>query len=117
MEQKIEVKERLRELRRRIMGGESFATLAILYSEDPGSASKGGELGFYGRGELYPEFEAVAFKLKKGETSDIVESSLTIFLNILFIDSYSKSFAEKLYNDLEIINYGVRSFAVSSIIT
>ena len=72
MEQKIEVKERLRELRRRIMGGESFSTLAILYSEDPGSASKGGELGFYGRGELYPEFEAVAFKLKKGETSDIV---------------------------------------------
>ncbi len=74
MEQKIEVKERLRELRRRIMGDESFATLAILYSEDPGSASKGGELGFYGRGELYPEFEAVAFKLKKGETSDIVET-------------------------------------------
>jgi len=74
MEQKKEVKERLRELRRRIMDGESFSTLAILYSEDPGSASKGGELGFYGRGELYPEFEAVAFKLNVGETSDIVET-------------------------------------------
>jgi peptidyl-prolyl cis-trans isomerase SurA len=74
MEQKREVKERLRELRTRIVDGESFATLAILYSEDPGSASKGGELGFYGRGELFPEFEAVAFKLKEGEVSDIVET-------------------------------------------
>ncbi len=74
MEQKKEVKERLRELRNRIVEGESFSTLAILYSEDPGSASKGGELGFYGRGELFPEFEAVAFKLKEGEISDIVET-------------------------------------------
>jgi len=74
MEQKIEVKERLRELRKRIIEGESFATLAILYSEDPGSASKGGELGFYGRGELFPEFETVAFRLSEGETSDIVET-------------------------------------------
>ena len=74
MEQKKEVKERLRELRNRIVEGESFSTLAILYSEDPGSASKGGELGFYGRGALFPEFEAVAFKLKEGEISDIVET-------------------------------------------
>jgi peptidyl-prolyl cis-trans isomerase SurA len=74
MEQKKEVKERLRELRNRIVEGESFATLAILYSEDPGSAGKGGELGFYGRGELFPEFEAVAYKLREGEISDIVET-------------------------------------------
>jgi len=45
-----------------------------LYSEDPGSAKKGGELGLYGRGELYPAFEAIAFKLKKGEVSEIVET-------------------------------------------
>lgn len=74
VEQKTVVKERLRELRRRITAGDNFATLAILYSEDPGSASKGGELGFYGRGELYPEFEAAAFKLEVGEISDIVET-------------------------------------------
>lgn len=74
MEQKVMIKERLRELRKRILNGERFATLAILYSEDPGSASKGGELGFYGRGELFPEFEAVAFKLNPGEVSEIVES-------------------------------------------
>jgi peptidyl-prolyl cis-trans isomerase SurA len=74
MEQKVMIKEKLRDLRRRIVAGENFATLAIMYSEDPGSAAKGGEIGFFGRGELYPEYEAVAFKLKEGEISEIVES-------------------------------------------
>ena len=74
MEQKVVIKEKLRDLRRRIMNGENFATLAILYSEDPGSAAKGGEIGFYGRGELYPEYEAVAFKLEEGDISEIIES-------------------------------------------
>jgi peptidyl-prolyl cis-trans isomerase SurA len=74
MEQKVMIKEKLRDLRRRILAGENFATLAILYSEDPGSAAKGGEIGFFGRGELYPEYEAAAFKLKEGEVSDIVET-------------------------------------------
>jgi len=72
--EKLAVKERLLELRKRILKGESFATLAILYSEDPGSAKKGGELGMYGKGELYPEFEDVAFSLKEGEISGIVET-------------------------------------------
>jgi peptidyl-prolyl cis-trans isomerase SurA len=74
MEQKVMIKEKLRDLRRRVVAGENFATLAILYSEDPGSAAKGGEIGFFGRGELYPEYEAAAFKLKEGEISEIVES-------------------------------------------
>jgi peptidyl-prolyl cis-trans isomerase SurA len=74
MEQKVIIKEKLRDLRRRVVEGENFATLAILYSEDPGSAAKGGEIGFFGRGELYPEYEAAAFKLEEGEMSEIVES-------------------------------------------
>lgn len=74
MEQKVIIKEKLRDLRRRVIEGENFATLAILYSEDPGSATKGGEIGFFGRGELYPEYEAAAFKMKEGEISEIVES-------------------------------------------
>lgn len=74
VEEKMEIKEKLNGLRKRILAGERFSTLAILYSEDPGSAKKGGELGFYGRGELYPEFEAVAFKLREGEVSEIVET-------------------------------------------
>lgn len=74
LEQKLLIKDNLRGLRDRVLEGESFSTLAILYSEDPGSAKKGGELGFYGRGELYKEFEAVAFKLEEGEVSEIVET-------------------------------------------
>ena len=67
-------RERLKSLRDRILKGESFSTLAVLYSEDPGSARKGGEVGFMGRGQLYPEYEAAAFGLKKGEISDIIKS-------------------------------------------
>ncbi len=73
-EEKNLVKTRLEEFRDRVLKGESFSTLAILYSEDPGSARRGGELGFYGRGELYPEFEAVAFGLRPGELSEVVET-------------------------------------------
>ena len=74
IEEKLRVKEQLLELRKRVLDGENFSTLAILYSQDPGSAKKGGELGFYGRGQLYPEFEAIAFKLKEGEVSNLVDT-------------------------------------------
>ncbi|MCD4737067.1 MAG: peptidylprolyl isomerase, partial [Bacteroidales bacterium] len=66
--------ERLKEFKNRIEAGENFATLAILYSEDPGSAANGGELGLVGRGELFSEFEAVAFSLKDGQVSEIVKT-------------------------------------------
>jgi len=66
--------ERLKEFKSRIEAGENFATLAILYSEDPGSAANGGELGLVGRGELFSEFEAVAFSLKEGKVSEIVKT-------------------------------------------
>lgn len=72
--EKIAIKDRLNEYRSRILKGENFSTFARLYSEDPGSASKGGELGFVNRGELYPEFEQVAFELRPGEISSIVET-------------------------------------------
>lgn len=68
------VKEKLNGFRNRILAGESLSTLAILYSEDPGSALKGGELGFVNRGELYPEFETAAFALKPGEVSPIIKT-------------------------------------------
>ncbi|MFP4064232.1 MAG: peptidylprolyl isomerase [Bacteroidales bacterium] len=73
-EQVNEIKARLENFRQRILDGESFRTLAIMYSEDPGSARRGGELGFHGRGELHPEFEAEAFSLEPGEISEIVET-------------------------------------------
>ena len=70
------VKARLRDYSDQVTKGErDFSTLAILYSEDPGSAGRGGELGFMGRGELVPEFAAVAFNLNDPKkVSKIVES-------------------------------------------
>jgi peptidyl-prolyl cis-trans isomerase SurA len=66
--------EKLNDIRNRILKGENFATLAILYSEDPGSAKEGGSLGFFGRGDMVPEFEAVAFKLRPGEVSQVIRT-------------------------------------------
>mgnify|MGYP003289646956 CR=1 FL=1 len=74
LDQKLEVKDRLYKMRKRILDGERFSTLALLYSEDPGSAKKGGELGFHGKGEFAPEFEAAAFNLRDGEISEVVET-------------------------------------------
>jgi len=68
------VKDKLLDFKERVTKGDKFSTLAVLYSEDPGSASKGGELGFVGRGDLVPEFAAVAFNLKPGEVSRVVET-------------------------------------------
>lgn len=70
------VKGELREYTERIMNGEtSFSTMALMYSEDPGSARRGGELGFMGRGQLQPEFAAVAFNLTDPDkVSKIVET-------------------------------------------
>ena len=70
------VKSRLRDYADRVNRGESdFYTLAVLYSEDPGSAQRGGELGFSGRGQLVPEFASVAFNLNDPKkVSKIVET-------------------------------------------
>lgn len=71
-----DVKRRLREYTDRVNKGEmDFSTLALLYSEDKGSAMKGGELGFMGRGQLVPEYANVAFNLQDPKkVSKIVES-------------------------------------------
>lgn len=71
-----DVKARLRDYSDRITRGESeFSTMAILYSEDPGSSVRGGELGFMGRGQLVPEYAAVAFNLNDPKkVSKIVET-------------------------------------------
>ncbi|MDD6803277.1 MAG: peptidylprolyl isomerase [Prevotellaceae bacterium] len=70
------VKEQLREFTDRVTKGETqFSTLARLYSEDPGSARQGGELGYSGRGTLDPAFANVAFNLTSpNKVSKIVES-------------------------------------------
>ena len=70
----IAVKERLLSIRERIINGERFATLARLYSEDPGSARKGGELGMASKSIFWPAFSDAAMALKPGTISQIVET-------------------------------------------
>lgn len=62
-------------LHQRILDGEDFADLALRFSNDPGSGSQGGELGWAGRGRYVPEFEEAAFSLEVGEMSAPVKST------------------------------------------
>ena len=70
----LAVKEQLIGLRERIVNGERFATLARLYSQDPGSVSKGGELGMASRSIFWSAFSDAAMSLKVGQVSQIVET-------------------------------------------
>jgi peptidyl-prolyl cis-trans isomerase D len=57
-----------------VKGGGDFAAIAKKESQDPGSADKGGDLGFFPRGRMVPQFDAVAFTLEPGQVSDVVET-------------------------------------------
>lgn len=78
--QKDKVRKLMYEIKGRILQGESFADLARQYSEDPGSAARGGELPFYKRGDLAPEFEATAMTLNEGELSNPIETQFGFHL-------------------------------------
>ena len=73
LEEQNRVKAELRDLKRRIEEGSSFAAMAVMYSEGP-SASNGGEIGYQGRAQLDPEYAAAAFSLKSDKISNVVES-------------------------------------------
>ena len=70
----VTVKEKLLSLRERIMNGEKFSTLARIYSEDPGSARRGGELGLASKSIFWPAFSDAAMALRPGTISQIVET-------------------------------------------
>ena len=67
-------REKVTDLLQQVKSGADFADLCRKNSEDPGSAARGGEIGFMERGDFVPEFEEVAFLLEPGEISDIVKS-------------------------------------------
>ncbi len=71
---RFEVKEQLLALRERVLNGEKFSMLAILYSEDPASAKRGGELGLMSSQDFVPAFADAAMALKPGQVSQIVET-------------------------------------------
>jgi len=70
----LAVREKLLELRERIINGEKFSTLARMYSEDPGSSRRGGELGMASKSIFWPVFSDAAMALKPGVISQIVET-------------------------------------------
>lgn len=75
LDEENRVKSKLREIKKRIENGSSFAAMAVIYSEDPGSAKDGGVIGFMGRGQLDPEYAAAAFNLKGDQVSNVVKSN------------------------------------------
>ncbi len=73
-EQRDSVSNAMNALKRRIEGGESFSSLAIEFSQDPGSGPQGGDMGWFERGQMVRPFEDAAFALQPGEISDIVQT-------------------------------------------
>ena len=73
-EKKKEAKKKAEEVYQKVKSGEDFAKLAKEYSDDKGSAANGGDLGFFSKGQMVPEFEKAAFEMDKGQISNIVES-------------------------------------------
>ncbi|QZY54738.1 peptidylprolyl isomerase [Crassaminicella profunda] len=72
----VKTEEEAKDIMKKIKAGEDFAELAKKYSKDPGSAVRGGNLGVFPKGMMFPEFEKAAFALKDGEISDIVKTSV-----------------------------------------
>ncbi len=71
---KAEVKAEAEKILQQIQDGGDFVALAKEYSDDPGSSASGGDLGFFARGAMVPEFEKVAFAMQPGETSALIRS-------------------------------------------
>ncbi|PAB57639.1 peptidylprolyl isomerase [Anaeromicrobium sediminis] len=70
----VSEEDKAKEILEKLKAGEDFAALATEFSKDPGSATKGGDLGFFPKGVMVPEFEQTAFSLKPGEISDLVKT-------------------------------------------
>ena len=120
--EKFEVKDRLNQLRQRIAGGDDFSTMAILYSQDPGTSRKGGELGFVSKTDVVPEFANVAFSLKDNRVSQVFESEFGFHIvqlierrgdlvnvrHILMVPTASAEAKEKAKKQLDSLTQAIR---------
>lgn len=79
-EAKQKAREQLVDLKKQIEDGADFAKLAEEHSDDPGSAAQGGDLGWFGPGQMVPEFEQAAFALQPGQVSDVIETQFGLHI-------------------------------------
>lgn len=121
------VKERLLSIRERIINGEKFSTLARLYSQDPGSARRGGELGMASKSIFWPAFSDAAMSLKPGVVSQIVETPDGFHIievlekkgdmfnarHILLKPEYTEADREKAFHTLDSLKTEIENGAVT----
>lgn len=93
-EDRKKAKEKAGEVLKRVRAGEDFAKLAQEFSDDPGSKDKGGDLGFFQKGRMLPEFEKTAFSSKPGTISDIIETQFGY--HIIKVEEKKESVPEPL---------------------
>jgi peptidyl-prolyl cis-trans isomerase C len=91
-EEKKKLKEKADEVLKKVKAGEDFTKLAAEYSDDPGTKSKGGDLGFFSKGSMVPAFEQAAFSLKPGEVSELVETEFGF--HVIKIDEKKEAVSE-----------------------
>jgi peptidyl-prolyl cis-trans isomerase C len=91
-EDKKKLKEKADEVLKKVKAGEDFAKLAAENSDDPGTKSKGGELGFFSKGSMVPAFEQAAFSLKPGEVSELVETEFGF--HVIKVDEKKEAVSE-----------------------
>jgi len=101
-EDKKKAMEKAEDILKRIKGGEKFEKLANELSEDPGSKSKGGDLGFFPKGRLVKPFEDAAFALKPGDLSSVVETQFGY--HIIMVDDHKEPSIEAFESMKEKIN-------------
>lgn len=101
--QKRELAETLLE---QVKSGKDFAELARAMSDDPGSASKGGDLGYFGRGVMVAPFEAAVFSMKPGEISDLVETEFGF--HIVKLEEYIAPGVKPLADAIEEVKAGLK---------
>ena len=123
----LRVRERLLDFRERILNGERFSTLASLYSEDPGSAIRGGELRMASKNIYWPAFSDGAMSLKEGQISQIIETPDGFHIiqmmekngdmfnarHILLKPSYTNEDRTKAFNTLDSIRHQIVSDSIS----